>query len=211
MQFEVLFFDLDDTLYPPNTGLWEAIRNRIEKYLIEVMKFPPEIAPVLQKELFIKHGTTLRGLEEEYQVDAQEYLDFVHDVPLTDYLKPDPVLKRILSHYPQRKVIFTNADSGHANRVINALGLTGCIDKIIDVRDIHPYCKPQVAAFQKALLLAGIEKPQKCVMIDDTWRNLLSAKKVGMSTIQIGTQERNDGVDAAILTLSELPEILPAE
>jgi len=44
MLFTTLFFDLDDTLYPPATGLWEAIGSRINLYMTERMGFPPEQA-----------------------------------------------------------------------------------------------------------------------------------------------------------------------
>jgi len=208
MCFEVLFIDLDDTLYPAAAGLWEAIRKRIDLYMIERMNLPQEIVPELRKELFLKHGTTMRGLQARYHIDEQDFLDFVHDLPLKDYLEPDTQLRTILEMYPQRKVIFTNADTNHANRVILALGLEGCFDQIIDIRDIRPYCKPQMEAFSKALELASVDKPGKCVMIDDTPRNLLAAREAGLFTIQVTSGEPSNGIDAAISSLRELPNVL---
>jgi putative hydrolase of the HAD superfamily len=208
MHFEVFFIDLDDTLYPVATGLWEAIRLRIEKYMIEQMGFPAEIVPDLRKELFLKHGTTMRGLQQSYHVNEQDFLDYVHDVPLADYLQPDPTLRETLNKYPQRKIIFTNADSNHANRVIVSLGLEGCFDQIIDIRDIRPYCKPQLEAFQKAMQLAGVRDPQQCVMIDDAQRNLLAAKAAGLFTIQISEKDPPSGIDAVISSLADLPSVI---
>ena len=209
MRFEVLFFDLDDTLYSASTGLWQAIRLRIDQYMIEVLNLPPEVVPNLRKELFLKHGTTMRGLEQVYQINEQQFLDYVHDVPLGNYLKPDANLRLTLCEYPQRKVIFTNADTNHANRVIVTLGLEGCFDQIIDIRDIHPYCKPQAAAFSKALELARVKRPQVCVMIDDAQRNLLAAKEAGLFTIQIGMEDCPPGIDASIRSLLDLPSVIP--
>ena len=209
MVFEALFFDLDDTLYPSTNGLWQTLRNRIELYMVEVMKLPPEIVPNLRKELFLKHGTTLRGLAVEYQINEQEFLDFVHNVPLKDFLQPDPNLRSTLGLYPQKKVIFTNADANHANRVINALGLAGIFDQIIDIRDIRPYCKPQIEAFQQALLLAHVRDPHECVMIDDARRNLLGAKEMGLFTIQIGVEDCPPDIDASIVSLIDLPSVIP--
>jgi putative hydrolase of the HAD superfamily len=211
MVFETLFFDLDDTLYPATNGLWETLRNRIELYMVEIMKLPPEIVPDLRKELFLKHGTTLRGLSQEYHINEQDFLDFVHDVPLTKYLQPDPNLRKTLELYPQKKVIFTNADTNHANRVIFTLGLEGLFDQIIDVRDIHPYCKPQIEAFQQALIIAHVNNPQECVMIDDAPRNLLAAKEVGLFTIQIGVEDCPPDIDASIGSLLDLPSVIPVE
>ena len=209
MCFEVLFFDLDDTLYPKDSGLWQAIRQRIDQYLVEKMNLPKEIVSDLRKELFQKYGTTLRGLEQMFQVDEQDFLNYVHDLPLADYLQPDPKLRQTLGEYPQRKVIFTNADTNHANRVISTLGLDGCFDQIIDIRDIHPYCKPQPEAFDKALELANVKNPQECVMIDDSLRNLVSAKEAGLFTIQMGVQDCPPGVDASLVSLLDLPSVIP--
>lgn len=209
MCFEVMFFDLDDTLYPSAVGLWEAIRGRIDRYMVEKMRLPEEIVPDLRKELFLKHGTTMRGLQAKYHIDEQDFLDYVHDVPLANYLKPDPSLRATLEMYSQRKVIFTNADTNHANRVIFTLGLEGCFDQIIDIRDIRPFCKPQVEAFQKAFEIAGVRVPAECVMLDDAQRNLVSARKAGMFTIQIGVEDCPMGVDASILSLLDLPSVIP--
>jgi putative hydrolase of the HAD superfamily len=179
--------------------------------MIEMMKMPAEIVPQLRKELFLKHGTTMRGLQARYQINEQEFLNFVHDIPVGNYLKPDPSLRQVLAMYPQRKVIFTNADTNHANRVIFTLGLEGCFDQIIDIRDISPFCKPQVEAFSRALELAKVENPAECVMIDDALRNLLAARETGLFTIQIGVEECPPGVDAAITSLLDLPSVIPVE
>lgn len=211
MCFKVLFIDLDDTLYPSAVGLWEAIRVRIDLYMIERMKLSPDIVPALRKELFLKHGTTMRGLQAQYHIDEKDYLDFVHDVPVADYLTPNPELRGMLAKYPQRKVIFTNADTNHANRVILSLGLEGCFDQIIDIQDIDPFCKPQVQAFSKAMEIAGVDDPSECVMIDDALRNLQAAREIGLYTIQIGTENRSDGIDAAINSLIDLPKVLPLQ
>jgi putative hydrolase of the HAD superfamily len=211
MHFEHLFFDLDDTLYPSTNGLWQALRSRIDLYMIEKMHLPAEIVPELRMQLFQKHGTTLRGLEEVYRIDQQDFLDFVHHVPLKNYLAPNPQLRQTLAAYSQHKVIFTNADTNHANRVIASLGLEGVFDQIIDIRDIHPTCKPQLAAFEKALQIAGVNDAHACAMIDDTQRNLFSAKVAGFFTVLITADNCPEGIDAAIPSLQDLPDVIPVE
>jgi putative hydrolase of the HAD superfamily len=113
-----------------------------------------------------------------------------------------------LESYSQRKVIFTNADTNHANRVISALGLEGCFDQIVDIRDIHPYCKPQPEAFEMALQLIGIQNRQTCIMFDDAPRNLLTAKSAGLFAVLIGASNCPDRIDAAIPSLLELPTVI---
>ena len=50
--FRCLLFDLDDTLYPQNNGVWEMIRVRINRYMTEVLGFSPEVVPPLRQRLW---------------------------------------------------------------------------------------------------------------------------------------------------------------
>lgn len=211
MRYETLFFDLDDTLYPPTSGIWEAIGDRMVQYMIQKVDIPASIAAAERERLFHTHGTTMRGLVAEYQINDLDFLEFVHDIEINDYLSHNPVLREILLRYPHRKLIFTNADTGHADRVLKALGLYDLFDQIIDIRSIKPWCKPQPESIAKALELAGIEEPSNCVLIDDAYRNLVTAHEFGLYTIQVGVDYANSPVDAAIRNLEDLPKVLNIE
>lgn len=208
MRFETLFFDLDDTLYSPTSGIWEAIGDRMVQYMISKLDIPESTAPAERERLFHTHGTTMRGLVAEYHIEEVDFLEYVHDIEIEQYLSQNITMRNILESYPQRKVIFTNADTGHANRVLNTLGVKDLFDQIIDIRSITPWCKPQVEAFTKAMELAGINNPKNCVMIDDALRNLVTAHDLGLYTIHVGEQEIINPVDAAIMTIEELPSVL---
>ncbi|HEX2989388.1 MAG TPA: hypothetical protein VHO49_01860, partial [Anaerolineales bacterium] len=114
MRFSTLFFDLDDTLYPSSSGLWHAIKERMTRYMLERMAIPEADVPLLREQYFKMYGTTLRGLQERHNVDTEDYLAYVHDVPLTEFLKPDPVVREVIASLPTRNLVFTNADANHA-------------------------------------------------------------------------------------------------
>ncbi|PKO03151.1 MAG: pyrimidine 5'-nucleotidase [Chloroflexi bacterium HGW-Chloroflexi-5] len=208
MRFETLFFDLDDTLYSSTSGIWEAIGNRMVQYMVTKLEIPEVTAPVERERLFHTHGTTMRGLVAEYHIEEVDFLEYVHDISIEQFLSPNFALRNMLESYPQRKVIFTNADTGHAIRVLESLGVKDLFEQIIDIRSITPWCKPQPEAFAKALSLASIKNPKNCVMIDDALRNLVTAHDMGLFTIQVGVQEVIQPVDAAILSIEELPKVL---
>jgi putative hydrolase of the HAD superfamily len=208
MFIKTMFFDLDDTLYPPSSGIWEAIGIRMEQYMVEKVSIPSCSASSERKRLFHTHGTTLRGLVAEYGIDDLDFLNYVHDIPINDYLSKNEPLRKVLTQYPQRKVIFTNANTGHANNVLNALGIRDLFDQVIDICSIKPWCKPQTEAFTQALELSKIDDPRHCVMIDDALPNLITAHGLGFYTIRVGTGIITDPIDAAILTLEELPTVL---
>jgi putative hydrolase of the HAD superfamily len=155
MSFSTFFFDLDETLYPSSSGLWVEIRGRINAYMHERMGFSWEQIEGLREKYFREYGTTLRGLQANHSVEMDDYLAFVHDVPLDRYLQPDPRMRSALEGLPGRRFIFTNADRAHAERVTAALGLEGLWQGIIDVHVLAPYCKPMPESFQLALKAAG--------------------------------------------------------
>ena len=208
MAIKTLFFDLDDTLYPPSSGVWDAILKRIETYMHERLNIAWEDIPRLRIELFQKYGTTLRGLQILWHIDEHEFVDFVHDVPIDQLLLPDPALRAMLLSYPQRKFIFTNADRNHAGRVLNRLGIGDCFSGIIDILDISPYCKPMPEAFAIAMRLAEVSSANECLFIDDGINNLLAARSLGFYTIQVGSQAANEQCHAAITGMKMLPQAL---
>jgi pyrimidine 5'-nucleotidase len=204
-----IFFDLDDTLYPNSTGLWQAIRMRISLYMKERLNLPEEEIPALRRIYFEKYGTTLRGLQIHNQVDPLDYLAYVHDLPLQDYLSPSPQLRQLLMSLPQQRWIFTNADSAHARRVLNALDLSDCFQGIIDVLATGFICKPEPEAYQKALQIAEETDPATCMLVDDASRNLLAAQKMGFATVLVGGELATANSLLHVPDLLSLPSVAP--
>jgi pyrimidine 5'-nucleotidase len=208
MPFTTLFFDLDDTLYAPNNGVWDAILKRIEQYMLDRLNIPLADIPHLRTELFQQYGTTLRGLQILWHVDEVDFVDYVHDVPIDSLLSPDPALRAMLRNIPQRKFIFTNADRNHARRVLNRLQVADCFDGIVDILDVSPYCKPMPEAFATALQLAEVSDPRECMFLDDGLKNLAAARALGFYTIRVGSGDPHPACHASIMHLGQLPEIL---
>jgi pyrimidine 5'-nucleotidase len=138
MRFTTFFFDLDETLYPSSSGLWIEIRTRINAYMHERLGLSWEEIETVREQYFKEYGTTLRGLQANYQVAMDDYLAYVHNVPLEPHLKPNPELRAALEGISARKLIFTNADCAHADRVTKVLGLEGVFEGCIDVHVIAP-------------------------------------------------------------------------
>ena len=200
-----LLIDCDDTLYPSSSGAWEMVRVRINQFMREEMHFPEDEINTLRARLFHQYGTTLRGLQIEYSVDSDAYLDYVHDVPLENIIQPNPQLAQILSKMPLRKLVFTNASADHAQRVLDLLGVATHFEGIVDIYAITPHCKPEVKAFHSALAVID-EKPEHCLLVDDSPPNLDTAQSLGMQTISIGT--RRHEASPHINSIEELDRVL---
>jgi len=209
MGYTTLFIDLDGTLYSNRTGLWDAIRVRMTQYMLERLNLPKENVSNLRRQYFERYGTTLRGLQIHHGVDANDYLAFVHNLPLEKYLKAEPRLRVVLESLPQQKWIFTNADSDHARRVLAILELADCFSGIVDVRALEFQCKPEIQAYRMALDLAGEPDPQRCILIDDSPSNLAPAQEIGFTTVLVGEDQNCPAADHRISYLVELPQVVP--
>jgi len=208
MRFTTLFFDLDDTLYPSSSGLWHAIKDRMNLYMLERLGLSEKDVPLLREQYFKMYGTTLRGLQARHNVDKDDFLAFVHDLPLKDYLTPNPILRDVIAALPTRNLIFTNADVPHARRVLAALQLDDLFETVVDVNAVAPYCKPMPESFAIAMDLADEPDPRKCVMIDDLPRTTRAALNVGMASLLYGCEVPTEDASGVFTDWTHLPILL---
>lgn len=209
MTFSTLFFDLDATLYPASSGLWDLIKQRIFRFMIEELSIPAQEVPSLRDHYWTTYGTTLEGLRIHHQVEPDDYLDFVHNIPLEPYLKPDQALHKLLASLPQELWVFTNADHRHAARVLTYLGIRDLFQGVVDLYALDFVVKPNPPAYQKALQIAGADDPTACVLFDDLVPNLLAAKEFGFTTVLVGENGSVDGVDLQIKNILEIGSKVP--
>jgi putative hydrolase of the HAD superfamily len=204
----LLLFDLDDTLYPRQVGIMGQIRTLILRYIRTRLGLSPEEAEALRWHYLQTYGTTMRGLQVNYQIDVDEFLDYVHDIPLHEYLQPNPTLEAALASIPQEKIVFTNASREHAERVLRQLGIRQHFSRIVDVRDVGFESKPQPAAYRRVCDLLDA-RPEECLLVEDNVRNLRPAKALGMVTVLVGEDgsRTGDGVDYAIPRIEEIGQV----
>jgi putative hydrolase of the HAD superfamily len=181
-------FDLDETLYSTETGLMQAIRWRILTYLQQHLNLSEEESLALQMSYHRRFGTTLQGLQAEHQeIEPNDFLAYVHNVPLSLYLRPDAELKAGLAALPLHRVVFTNSNIEHAERVLQALDIRDVFEDVIDIRRMGFRNKPYPEAY-RTLLEAIKTPPEQCIMVEDALRNLVPARELGMTTIYISRQ-----------------------
>jgi len=206
-----LMLDLDNTLYSQSCGLWEAIGRRIDLYMMERLGIHHSEVSVQRDRYMNEFGTTLNALRHYYGVDPDDFLTFVHDLPLANYLAREPALDAMLARLRVGKVIFTNADALHARRVLARLGVAHHFERIIDIRTLEFVNKPDRRAYLRALQLVGAY-PQECIFVDDCSANLVAARSLGMITVLVcdGSAGDGAGADYHIRAICELEEIVNA-
>lgn len=174
-------FDLDNTLYPPSTKLFDQIDVLMGRFISELLGCDDQEARRIQKMYFHDHGTTLAGLMHYHAVEPADFLEFVHDIDLTVLSSAPPLADRLMA-LPGRRLIFTNGDGPYATRVVEALGLAHCFEGQWDIHAMNYRPKPEPSAYEGIVQAFGID-PDRAVFVEDSARNLGPAKAMGMQTV----------------------------
>jgi putative hydrolase of the HAD superfamily len=182
-------FDLDNTLYPQETGLPD-VEGRVTDEVQRITGLPRAEAYALQKKYLAEHGLTLRGLMLHHDVDPHAFNALFHDLPL-DALPADPELAVALRRLPGRRLIFTNADDVHTARILEKLGVGDLFDGVFHIVSADFYPKPSQEAFDR-LIAAHLIDPATTAFFEDRAMNLKPAAELGMTTVLVGADALNN-------------------
>jgi len=179
----VWIFDLDNTLYPPESALWPQVDQRITLFLGDMFGIDGISARALQKYYYQKYGTTLKGLMEQYGMKPEPFLNFAHDIDVSG-LAPDPELGSAIEKLPGRKLILTNGSEAHARNVAGKLGIIDKFEAVFDIVAAGFTPKPEEATYVKFLDKYQID-PSRAAMFEDLAKNLVVPYEFGMRTVLI--------------------------
>ena len=208
-----ILFDLDNTLYPKSLGIFEQVVERIRNYMEVRMGFDKDLARRLRQEYVQKYGSTLRGLMIHYNLNPEEYLEYVHDVGVEEKLVPNPALAALLQSIPLQKAIFTSGHRPHAQKVLRCLGVEPYFPQIFDITFTRYIPKPNPEPYRQILDFLSMDGGN-CLMVEDLAPNLKPAKEMGMTTVLVGESgpapdpARNGFVDYCIADILNLPDVL---
>ncbi len=180
-------FDLDNTLYDGATKVFDQVDKKMSKFISEKLNVSLEEARKIQKSYFQEYNTTLNGMIKNHKIDADEFLEFVHDVDLS-FLDKNKFLEEEIKKLNGKKIIFTNGSKAHALNVTKRIGIDRLFDGIFDIRDWEFIPKPSKEPYKKLIEYYKIE-PQYCIFFEDIARNLKPAHELGMKTVWIKNNE----------------------
>ncbi len=180
-------FDLDNTLYSGDTKVFDQVDKKMSFFISKKLNINLEEAKKIQKNYFQEYHTTLNGMIKNHNIDAEEFLQYVHDVDL-NFLKKDLNLQNELTKLMGKKYIFTNGSKAHASNVTKRIGIENLFDGVFDIIDSDFIPKPSIEPYKKIIQKYGIE-PDYCIFIEDIARNLKPAHELGMKTVWIKNDE----------------------
>ncbi|QGM99679.1 pyrimidine 5'-nucleotidase [Methylocystis parvus OBBP] len=176
-------FDLDNTLYPQTCDLWPKIDARITLFMMRLFGLDAISLRALQKHYYERYGTTLRGLMTEHGVDAEHYLDYVHDIDRS-CLDRNHSLAEAIAALPGRKLILTNGSRHHAVATAKQLGVDHLFEDIFDIIAADFVAKPEEAAYERFFRHLKVD-PSRAALFEDLPRNLVVPHARGMTTVLV--------------------------
>ncbi|KAJ3869415.1 pyrimidine 5-nucleotidase [Lentinula novae-zelandiae] len=197
-----VFFDIDNTLYSTSAKISQAMGVKIHDYFVK-LGLSDEEASDLHHKYYTQYGLALAGLVRHHGVGSYspwsfscqqcsfistDPLDFDRNcdqaLPLEEMISPNPIHRKLLEDIDRSQVrvwALTNAYKVHAERVLRILNLRDLVEGIVycdyEAKDLTS--KPEPAYYRKAMSLASVIDPSKCYFIDDNWRNVQAAQKIG--------------------------------
>lgn len=176
-------FDLDNTLYPGTSDVLERVHDKINAFIMDHFGIPLESAEEKRKGFYQRYGTTLAGMMAEHTIDPDRYLNSIHDIDIST-IPACPVTRLGLERLPGRKLVFTNSARQHAERVLAHLGIGHAFEDIFDIRAANYVSKPAEAPYRQLIAAYGFDPARAC-MFEDTAKNLVPARALGMTTVWI--------------------------
>ncbi|KAI8624498.1 pyrimidine 5-nucleotidase [Xylariaceae sp. FL1651] len=215
----VLFFDIDNCLYPRSTKVHDMMAKLIDEYFAKHLGVSQEDAIRLHSEYYKNYGLAIEGLVRHHQIDPLEYNAKVDDaLPLEGIINPNAQLRKMLEDLDTSKVkpwLLTNAYVTHARRVVKLLGIDDLFEGLTfcNYSEVPFLCKPHPDMYAKAMKEAGVERPEDCYFVDDSYANCVASQKLGWTTAHLV----EEGVEAPktkaskyqIQHLEELRTIFP--
>ena len=199
-------FDLDNTLHNATPHIFPHINRSMCEYIERHLGVDEHEATRIRQHYWEHYGATLLGLIRHHGTDPRHFLRETHCFPelqrMVVFEKP---LRHALRRLPGRKIIFSNAPRHYAESILDITGLGRLFDAVYSIENVRFQPKPMPAGF-RALLHAERLHPSQCIMVEDSLPNLVTAKKLGMTTVWINNGQRQSAfVDIKIRSVLQLP------
>lgn len=207
MSFRYLLLDLDNTLYSKDSGLLQAIDNRIDEYLQVKFKWSSEKIRKNRQYYATAYGTTLSGMVLEHYINPDEYISHVYNLNVTEYIQPDQSLQQALFDIKLPKIVFSNSPSAYVWQVLETLGIAGQVSQVYDIVFNEYLGKPCLTSYYRVLNALGATGAE-CLLVDDVLANIVRAEQSGLTGIWLTSKELTPQVRWQIRNIYQLPEIV---
>lgn len=186
-------FDLDNTLYHPETGMLPVINEAFVQFYMQKLGVGRATA-VHMIEIYAGFQPRPEGFEDPFDTFPAE--EFIPTFPSHEFerLKPCFQTHELLALLPGKKAVYTNAINWLAHSSMTKLELLPHFDYVNDMGTRKGVFKHHAAAVESLLKQTEFE-PSKSIMVEDSTHNLKVAKDFGFTTVLVHAEASEPYID----------------
>lgn len=202
-------FDLDDTLHRASGHVFPRLNRSMTDYIMRHLDLGEAEAGALRTRYWHTYGATLLGLIRHHDVDPHHFLWHTHQFPdLERIVVAEAGLRHCLQRLAGRKILFSNSPAHYAEAVLDVLGIGDLFDAVYTIESTRFRPKPLTGGF-RALLHRERLQPERCVLVEDSLPNLVTARRLGMKTVWITRDARSPAwVDLKLPSVMGMPRAI---
>lgn len=205
----VWLFDLDNTLHDASPHIFPHINRSMREYIERHLGVDAQEATRIRLDYWSRYGATLTGLMRHHGTDPEHFLRETHRFPeLERMVVFERGVRAMLRRLPGRKIVFSNAPRHYAEAVLRLTGIRREFDAVYPIEKLRFRPKPALAGFLRLLRRERLD-PRRCVMVEDSLANLVTARRLGMRTVWVSAGlRRSPYVDVRLARITHLPGFL---
>jgi putative hydrolase of the HAD superfamily len=202
-------FDLDNTLHNASPHIFPHINRSMREYIERHLGVDEQEATRIRQTYWDRYGATLTGLVRHHGVDPRHFLHETHQFEdLHRMVVFERGLKAMLRRLPGRKIIFSNAPRHYTEAVLRLAGIRHEFDAVYSIEQLRFRPKPAISGFLRILRRERLD-PKRCVMVEDSLINLVTARRLGIKTVWVSAGlRRSTHVDVRLRRVTRLPAFL---
>lgn len=202
-------FDLDNTLHNASPHIFPHINRSMREYIERHLGVDKEEATRLRQTYWDRYGATLTGLVRHHGVDPRHFLHETHQFEdLSRMVVFERGLQAMLQRLPGRKIIFSNAPRHYTEAILRLAGIRQAFDAVYSIEQLRFRPKPAISGFLRILRRERLEA-KRCIMVEDSLANLVTAKRLGIKTVWVSAGlRRSTHVDVRLRRVTRLPAFL---
>ena len=205
----VWLFDLDNTLHDATPHIFPHINRSMREYIERHLGVDAAEATRIRQAYWDRYGATLTGLMRHHGTDPHHFLHETHQFgDLRRMAVFERGLRAMLQRLPGRKIIFSNAPRHYTEAILRLAGIRHEFAAVYSIEQLRFRPKPAIAGFLRILRHERLEA-RRCVMVEDSLVNLVTARKLGMKTVWVSAGlRRSTHVDVRLRRVTRLPQFL---
>lgn len=201
-------FDLDDTLHHAGAAVFPMINTCMTRYISHHVGVSHTEADWMRTHYWQRYGATLEGLRRHHAILPTHFLANTHPMDeLLPLIETSTKLPALLRKLPGRKWVFSNGPQHYVEAIVQHLGIGHAIERCFGMDSFGLTPKPRLAAYRSVLRQAGLDAGS-CIMVEDSVKNLRTAKRLGMRTVWLSqAYQKPAWVDWRLRHLSSLSRL----